>query len=460
MRYAWVREQPAATEDGLMYSIPQNTIADNLPGDELHHRLERFLQPVLMHLPDQRLREVAQMMVQGILAARSPVLAKAASKVSRTEETTWPVVKRMYRFGWNERFSQRELLKGLYGVAQCTVARHAPTRMVVALDPVNMEKPYTRKLEGVSTVQKSTPPGERGSKRLTRGYPAVTATVVNLPEPAVTYANWFSYLTPDFVSENRELYRAIRTTRALFPSLPIRFVGDAGLDDQKLFCWVERANAQFIFRSCYERRVEVYNDRLDRWEEELLSDLVATVPLPLKRTVRFTHARKTRTAHKALGWFKIRLLNTHQVLWVLVAHEKDDDPDEDLVLITNVPIECAADAEAVYSDWRCRSQVEHTYRFDQEDGLDVEDIRVRTLERMRRVFVLTLLAALFVYHIGHVWPHDAVLWLRRLGGKLGRPTDSDGPYVLLVGLSAVLVTLATLSFATQHAFPDIGDTYG
>ena len=79
------------------------------------------------------------------------------------------------------------------------------------------------------------------------------------------------------------------------------------------------SESAFIFRSCYERRIEVYNDRLDRWEEELLSDLVATVPFPLKLQVKFTHARKVRTVEMALGWFKIRLLDTHQVLWVLAA---------------------------------------------------------------------------------------------------------------------------------------------
>ena len=442
-----------------MDSIPRNPLVDKLPGSELHNRLKRFLRPVLMQLPEKRLRDVAQMMVQGILAAQSPVLTKAACKVSRTEETNWPTVKRMYRFVWNERFSHRTLLKGLYRIAQGTVTRHAPRQLLVALDPVNFEKPYTRKLEGVSTVLKSTPPGEHGKKRLTPGYPAMTATVVNLPEPVMTYASWFSYRTADFVSENIEIRRAIRTTRALFPTRPIRFLGDAGLDDQKMFAWVDEVDAEFIFRSCYERRIEVYNDRLDRWEEELLSDLVATVPLPLQIEVSFTHARKVRTVKMGLGWLKIRLLDTHQELWVLVAHRIGSD-DDDLVLITNIPIETAHDAQTVYTQWRFRPQIEHTYRFDQEDGLDVEDMRVRTLERMRRVFVLTLLAALFVYHIAHVWPHRAVLWLRYLGGKTGLSMDRDGPYVLLAGLSAVFVTLATLSFAAEHPFPGIGGRCG
>ena len=114
----------------------------------------------------------------------------------------------------------------------------------------------------------------------------------------------------------------------------------------------------------------------------------------------------------------------------------------------------------MYTQWRFRPQIEHTYRFDQEDGLDVEDIRVQTLERMRRIFVLVLLAALFMYHITHTGPQRMVLWLRLLGGKLGLDFDLDGPYVLLAGLRAVFVTAATLAFAAQHPFPRAGATCG
>jgi hypothetical protein len=374
-----------------------------------------------------------------------------ARGVAREDETVWPMAKRLYRFIWNQRFSHRDLVKGLYGIAQRTVAEHAPSYLVVALDPVNFEKPYTRKLEGVCRVRKSTPPGPKGKKRLTSGYPAMTATVVNLPEPVVTYANWFSYVTTDFVSENREIYRSIRITRALFPHATLRFVGDAGLDDQKLFAWIGLVDGEFIIRACHNRKVEVYNERLDRWEEELLDDLTATVPLPLQLRVAFTHARKVRVVEMALGWLKIRIPKTQQVLWALVAH--DPDRDHDLVLITNVPIHTAHDAKTVYTDWRYRPQIEHTYRFDQEDGLDIEDVRVRTLERIRRIFVLTLVAALFVYHIAHAWPQNMVLWLRRLGGKLGLSSDRDGPYILLAGIRAVLITIATLAFVTQHPFP-------
>jgi hypothetical protein len=434
-----------------MDTILQKGAIDKLPATELTTTLETFLGPVLMQLPEKRLREVAKLAVQGIIGGQSPLVTQMARGVTREDETIWPMAKRMYRFMWNGRFTHRELLKGLYGIAQRTVAEQGPSHLVVALDPVNFETPYTKKLEGVSTVMKSTPPGPKGQKRLTPGYPAMTATVVNLPEPVVTYANWFSYVTEDFVSENREIYRSIRITRALFPHARLRFVSDSGLDDQKVFRQMDLVDAQFTIRACHNRKVEVYNERLDRWEEELLDDLTSTVPLVLRLQVAFTHARKVRVAEIALGWLMIRIPGTKQTLWALVAH--DAELDRDLVLITNVPIRTNHDAETVYTEWRFRPQIEHTYRFDQEDGLDVEDVRVQTMERMRRIFVLVLLAALFVYHIAHAWPQHMVLWLRRLGGKLGLCSDRDGPYVLLAGIRAVFVTVATLAFTTQHPFP-------
>jgi hypothetical protein len=247
-----------------MNTTLQNGGIDKLPVVELATTLHEFMGPVLECLSEKRLREVGELAVRGIIGGQSPLVTQMARGVAREGATIWPTAMRLYRFMWNERFSHRDLLKGLYGIAQRAVAESAPTHLVVALDAVNFEKPYTGKLEGVSTVMKSTPPGEYGRKRLTPGYPAMTATVVNLPEPAVTYANWFSYVSEEFVSENREIYRATWTTRALFPRAKLRFVADAGLDDRKIFTWIDSVDAEFIIRACHDRSVEVYNERLDR----------------------------------------------------------------------------------------------------------------------------------------------------------------------------------------------------
>jgi hypothetical protein len=432
-----------------------------LPQAELEHSLRQFVAPMAQLLPDERLRRVVLMAIQGILAGQSPVVAAMAQSVSRQDAEPWAAAKRVYRLLDNDRFTHASLQQGLYRVAQSTVQREAPPYLVVAVDPVNFEKPYTRKLEGVSIVHKSTPPNLNGKARLAHGYPAITATIVNTQVPATTYAQWFSYTTDDFVSQNREVEGAITTTRQLFPSpgYQVRFVGDAGLDDHKVFEQMERVDvkAQFIIRACHlERIVQVYNPRLERWETERLQDLVDTIPHEGSFEASFNHAGYSWSSIVRMGWLLIRLPESERQLWALVAEDTDwhgNGKERVLVLLTNVGIHSMEDAQQVYTDWRMRGRIEHGYRFDQEQGLDVEDMRVRSLERMRRLFVLVLLAAQFVFYLMDSWPPLAMQWLRRLGGKLGLGADRDGPYIVLRGLSAVWQAVAALTWLLICPFP-------
>lgn len=435
-----------------MLNIALTESLAKLPMTELQASLATYLEPMSRLLPDRRLGAVVQHGVQSILATETPVIAAMARSVARTEADCWAAAKRVYRFLENERFTHHQLFKGLYRMAQQTVAQEAPAYVVVAIDPVNFEKPYTHALEGVSTVYKSTPPTLEGGKRLARGYPAITASVVNTQVPGVCYANWFSYQTADFISQPREIQCAIRTTRWVFPDRRIRFVMDSGGDDQKVFGWMNQPHCEFVIVASHlERLLEVYNERLDRWETEHLQDLVDTIPWMTTYQAAFHHAGKTHLAQIQAGWFLVRLPDTHQPLWVLVAYNTLEK--RTAVLLTNVPIQKDTDALSIYGDWRLRGKIEHGYRFDQEQGLDVEDLRVHTLERMRRLFALVLAAAQFVLHLMRHWPRKAVYWLRKLGGKLGLKTDREGPYIVLRGISAVLLTAATLSLVAISPFP-------
>jgi hypothetical protein len=131
----------ATAKGGAMGSILQDDVIDKLPVAELSATLDLFLELVLMHLPEKRLQAVGKLAVQGILGGQSPVVTQMARGLAREEETVWPTAKRLYRFVWNQRFSHRDLLKGLYGIVQRTVAAHEPSHLVVAVDPVNFEKP-------------------------------------------------------------------------------------------------------------------------------------------------------------------------------------------------------------------------------------------------------------------------------------------------------------------------------
>src|SRR3970040_562605 len=116
-----------------------------------------------------------------------------ARQNGKAEGETWAVAKSIYRLLGNKRLETKVIYEGLYQVGQKVVESENPDYLVVAVDPVNFEKPYTKALEGVSVVHKATPPDLAGHPRLIHGYPAITATIVNTKVPVASYANWFSY---------------------------------------------------------------------------------------------------------------------------------------------------------------------------------------------------------------------------------------------------------------------------
>lgn len=433
-------------------NIALESILAKLPILEIEATIQRHTEPLMKMLPDKRMRKVLKNMVLGILGGQTPVITGMARQNEKAEGETWAVAKSMYRLLGNQRLETEVIYQGLYETGRQVVERENPDYLVVAVDPVNFEKPYTQALEGVSVVHKASPPDLVGHARLTHGYPAITATIVNTQVPVTSYAHWFSYQTVDFISQNKEVEQAFETTCGLYTGRKICFVGDSGLDDQKMFAQVVKLEQAFIFRvSHLERIVEVYNDRLDRWETEKLQDLVESVPHQVTFQVLFKHAGKTRHDTVHFGWFQIRIPGTQTPLWILVAD--DETLNRQLVLMTSIPLTNVSTVQQVYNDWRLRTRIEHGYRFDQEQGLDVEDMRVQTVERMSRLFAIVLIAAQIVFAISDQWPPKAVLWLRQLGGKLGIPTDRDGNYWLLQGIAAVIAACMTLSFSFLHPFP-------
>jgi hypothetical protein len=126
-----------------------------------------------------------------------------------------------------------------------------------------------------------------------------------------------------------------------------------GWTTRKCSLWWGKLEQEFAFRvSHLERIVEVYNDRLDRWETEKLQDLVESVPYQATFQVLFKHAGETRFDTVHFGWFMVRIPNTQKPLWILVAD--DETLNRQLVLITNIPLSNVAVVQQVYNDWRLR----------------------------------------------------------------------------------------------------------
>jgi hypothetical protein len=173
--------------------------------------------------------------------------------------------------------------------------------------------------------------------------------------------------------------------------------------------------------------------------------------------VAFTHARQMRLVTVHLGWLQIRLPGRRSPLWVLVAH--DPAQERDLVLLTNILIRHKADAQMIYSDWRPPAHRAHLPLRPGGWLADQRHPRLNPGAHAPLIYPGFARGAVRLSPRCHLAPSSRPL-ASPSRGKVGQHWDLDGPYVLLAGISAVWITAATLTFATQEPFPHQVFSYG
>jgi hypothetical protein len=456
-----------------MLSITEALEKFNQLTDALRQTIDAYLDPYTRVLPDARHRRALRQLVPGLLAARSPHLSKAAAHAPADTSRAWARTKRFYTLMHTDRFSHQDWLQVLYAQAVDQVNTLAPNRrLLVAIDPLNLEKAYARQIEGVCQVLKKTPPGwppnskpqGKNQGRLTWGYPSIAALALNTPQPALLHQRLFSYVTDDFISQPWEWMVTMRQLRQLLPQRKITIVADAEADDQKLWQEARANDLELIVRATSRRNIEVYQPRQRCWQEQELQAWSESLPGRTKGIHTFTHAGGTIPVRVTLDWFRFRLPDSTDSGWAVVAYTEPIGPQspEDfwllsttLVLVSiNRPVRRGRDAWKVYRDWAQRGKIETFYRFLQEDGLDSELILLHQLERFRRLLLVVLMAVFFVIELEQLWAPVLIQWVRSVvSSVVGTTRDRGGRYLLLGGLQRILDTAALLELIRIRSPP-------
>jgi len=150
-------------------NIALGAILAKFPIEPIQLTVHEHLLPLTCFLPDKRLKHVAERIILGILGGQTPVITEIARQSSKDDGETWSVAKSIYRWLENKRFQSSDLFTSVYEIGQQVVVAEHPEYLVVAVDPVNFEKPYAEVVEGVSVVYKATPPALDGTAHLTHG---------------------------------------------------------------------------------------------------------------------------------------------------------------------------------------------------------------------------------------------------------------------------------------------------
>ncbi len=405
-------------------------------GEDMGMLITAYAQQIGKGLPDKRLRTVLGKALIGIVTCCSPIIARMASLSSTRSKEPEAPAKQLYRFFANVRVTTHDLWKGVYRYTRTLVDAEHPTVVPVVIDGVNLEKPYARKTPGLSTIHKKAAPNRRHDKDLTKGFPALAAVALTCGQPALTFAHLFSYTAMAFVSVKREIRRAILTTLVVLTGYTVRFIADREFDDDQVMAWMA-SRGQFLVRAYHHRIIDIWDERAQTWRRSSMQECADTLPLPARFGAEFRHARKVRPSTVRLGYCRFRLPKANNLAcWLIVAHA--DIFRKPLWLLTNVPIPDQETAVALWWEFRTRPKVEDLFRLLQERGFDIEDMRLRTQERLERLMAAVWAAAQFLWRLSFTLPQHGQAWLRRLGGKTHDARGSNGLYLFLYGLSDLL----------------------
>jgi hypothetical protein len=186
-------------------------------------------------------------------------------------------------------------------------------------------------------------------------------------------------------------------------------VADRGADITEFLDYEDQAGKKYLVRSQHNRHIELGNpEQPGETPRVKLHDWARSLPTTDERTleVQTKPGQPARTARLAIAWIKVTLLPPRQrrgeergvPLQVWVVRVAEIDPPAGVeplewILLTNVPVLCAADAWERVNWYRVRWVVEE-YHKGQKTGCGIESLQFRHRDRLEPVIALLSVVAL------------------------------------------------------------------
>jgi len=316
--------------------------------------------------------------LQGIVGRQSVLL----SEIARSLNEPIALIKT------ENRLSRNLAAESIRSVLQGALAHEASARVqeqtLLILDLSDVVKPYGQKMEYLARVR------DGSTGEIADGYALTQVIAVENQGREITplYGDLFSSAAADHISENEEILRAIGHVSRACPERGV-WVIDRGADRGELFDELvpRDKKKRFIIRLRKDRHL-----RSGELKAPVL-DLARATALPYRQLIVREEKGEERTLTLRYGVRSVRLPQHPQVpLWLVVVEGFGQDP---LMILTNVPTRRQEQsvwwiASAYLSRWR----VEEAIRFIKQ-AYDLEDVRVRTYERLRNMTVLVTAAMYF-----------------------------------------------------------------
>ena len=343
---------------------------------KLRNKITRF-SGILSEKLDKTARRFVQEALYGIMASQSVMLTEIGRQLSSNVS-----LKKI-----EERFS-RQLIKTRIGhCLQERILAMAGERIkektLLILDISDIKKKYAEKMEYLTKVRDGSEDGD-----IVDGYwtNQVIASETGSNEVTPLYHTLYSQASPDFVSENVEILKAVNQVGKAVHNKGI-WVIDRGGDRDILYTSLIKNKRNFIIRLVGSRDL-VYKGKLLRslW-------LAHACRLPYEKTIVKLIDGKEIPFNLRFGFLPVKLPGFQSPLNMVVVKGFSNQP---MMLLTSLPIKTSQKKvwftiEAYLKRW----SIEETIRFIKQT-YDLENIRVLKYARLKNMMVLLLAVFFFV----------------------------------------------------------------
>jgi hypothetical protein len=158
------------------------------------------------------------------------------------------------------------------------------------------------------------------------------------------FSKTISYLAGDFVSLNRDVFRAIRYSHKVLVGHTLRFICDRGFDDENIPAFVVSMCQQFVIRLQHNRTLLVRQGAAQA--ERSLEDMAGRITQPIRFDTWLKRGGRWHKCLVTLGYIWVWLPNHEHPYCLLVSHLHGTD--QEWMLLTNVPISNVEQAQEIW----------------------------------------------------------------------------------------------------------------
>ncbi|MFD1362814.1 transposase [Lentibacillus salinarum] len=250
---------------------------------------------------------------------------------------------------------------------------------LILVDTSEIVKPASSKMEALGRVRDGT------TGKIEDGYWTTNMIAVS-PEtkhPIPVYSHLYSSAETGFISENEETYKGFRYVDHLLGKKTATFVMDRGYDNIEVIKRVLKQGDNFIIRLKKNRHLLYQNKKLS----------VHDLAIRRKGKINFRTEIKGTVYDLKVSHITVEIPSMKgRKLTMVVVYGYGKEP---MVLLTNKQVRKKAEVLSILKAYITRWRIEEMFRVQKQE-FQLEDIRVRTLTRLKRMYLLLAIMITFM----------------------------------------------------------------